>query len=80
MLSKSSSVLSTSSLTFLLFFVFVFTTQKYQFVAEDLEDKGHLGEGAFGTVSKMVFNKTKTLMAVKVNISKVFHTESWFLK
>lgn len=45
----------------------MFTTQKYQFVAEDLQDKGHLGEGAFGTVSKMVFNKTKTLMAVKVN-------------
>ena len=44
----------------------VISLQKYQFVAEDLEDKGHLGEGAFGTVSKMVFNKTKTMMAVKV--------------
>ena len=42
-------------------------SQKYSFIAEDLQDKGHLGEGAFGTVSKMVFNKTKTLMAVKVN-------------
>ena len=48
-------------------FFFVCTTQKYQFTAEDLKDKGHLGEGAFGTVSKMLFNKTETLMAVKVN-------------
>ena len=43
--------------------------QRYQFVAEDLQDKGHLGEGAFGTVSKMLFTKTNTMMAVKVQPS-----------
>lgn len=39
--------------------------KRYQFRAEDLQDKGHLGEGAFGTVSKMLFTQTNTMMAVK---------------
>ena len=40
--------------------------QKYKFTAENLVDMGHLGNGAYGTVSKMVFPPTNTTMAVKV--------------
>ena len=29
-------------------------------------DMGHLGDGAYGTVSKMLFPPTDTVMAVKV--------------
>ncbi len=40
--------------------------QKYSFKAEDLVDQGHLGDGAFGTVTKMLYPPTNTTMAVKV--------------
>jgi hypothetical protein len=40
--------------------------QKFKFQAEDLRVLGHLGEGNFGTVMKMLFPKTNTQMAVKV--------------
>ncbi len=40
--------------------------QKYSFKAEDLEYQGHLGDGAFGTVTKMLYPPTQTTMAVKV--------------
>lgn len=39
--------------------------KKYPFKAEDLIDQGHLGDGAFGTVNKMFFPPSKTVMAVK---------------
>ncbi|XP_064406210.1 dual specificity mitogen-activated protein kinase kinase 6-like [Halichondria panicea] len=39
--------------------------EKYSFKAEDLEDQGHLGDGAFGTVTKMLYPPTQTTMAVK---------------
>ena len=42
-------------------------TQIYKFTAEDLVDLGHLGDGAYGTVSKVMFPPTKTEMAVKVS-------------
>ena len=63
-------MLLTLSLTWLVGWLCLFVwPQKYPFAAEDLEDKGHLGEGAFGTVSKMMFTKTNTMMAVKVSLS-----------
>lgn len=37
----------------------------YDFVAEDLKDVGHLGDGNYATVSKMIFKKTGHPMAVK---------------
>ena len=40
--------------------------QKYMFQAKDLQVLGHLGEGAFGTVTKMYFKEADTEMAVKV--------------
>ena len=45
----------------------LFHLQKYKFQAEDLRVLGHLGEGNFGTVMKMLFPKTNTQMAVKVS-------------
>lgn len=44
-----------------------FCCQKYKFQAEDLKVLGHLGEGNFGTVLKMLFPETNTEMAVKVS-------------
>ena len=37
-------------------------------MAEDLVDRGHIGDGAYGTVMKMFFPKTQTEMAVKVHL------------
>lgn len=39
--------------------------EEYEFKAEDLEDQGEIGRGAFGSVNKMVFKKTNSVMAVK---------------
>ena len=40
--------------------------QKYRFTADELIPLGHIGDGAFGTVTKMLFPQTETEMAVKV--------------
>lgn len=37
----------------------------YDFTADDLRDLGEIGRGAFGTVNKMVHQKSSTVMAVK---------------
>lgn len=39
--------------------------QIYDFTADDLRDLGEIGRGAFGTVNKMVHQKSNTIMAVK---------------
>ncbi|XP_072033486.1 dual specificity mitogen-activated protein kinase kinase 4-like isoform X2 [Amphiura filiformis] len=39
--------------------------QQYNFTAEDLEDKGLIGQGNFGSVCKMYHKSSKTIMAVK---------------
>lgn len=39
--------------------------QIYDFTAEDLQDVGEIGRGNFGTVNKMVHEKSHKLMAVK---------------
>ena len=55
-----------------------FYWQKYEFTDFDLEDKGEIGRGAFATVSKMVFKKTNTVMAVKVHqFDCVFGEGEW---
>jgi hypothetical protein len=41
--------------------------QQYTFSAEDLEDLGEIGRGAFGTVNKMLHRESKKEMAVKVS-------------
>ena len=41
----------------------------YDFTAEDLQDVGEIGRGNFGTVNKMVHEKSHKLMAVKVNLT-----------
>ena len=38
---------------------------EYEFRAEDLQDHGEIGRGAYGSVNKMVFKKTQCVMAVK---------------
>ena len=40
--------------------------QTFDFTAEDLEDRGEIGRGAYGCVNKMWHKKSDTLMAVKV--------------
>ena len=45
--------------------------QVYTFAAEDLEDRGYIGEGNFGTVSNMYFVTAGLEMAVKVQQEKV---------
>lgn len=45
----------------------IFSVQKHPFKAEDLVEERHLGDGAFGTVSKMIYPPTDTPMAVKVS-------------
>jgi len=40
--------------------------QVYDFSAEDLQDIGEIGRGNFGTVNKMVHEKSGKVMAVKV--------------
>ena len=37
----------------------------YDFTADDLQDLGEIGRGAFGAVNKMIFRRTDTVMAVK---------------
>lgn len=39
--------------------------EEFDFKAEDLVDHGEIGRGAFGTVNKMIFNKTGDVTAVK---------------
>jgi mitogen-activated protein kinase kinase 4 len=39
----------------------------YDFTAEDLEDLGEIGRGAYGTVNKMLHKKSAKAIAVKVN-------------
>lgn len=39
--------------------------EEYDFKAEDLNDQGEIGRGAFGSVNKMIFKKTNSVMAVK---------------
>ncbi len=39
--------------------------EDYEFKAEDLDDHGEIGRGAFGSVNKMTFKKTNSIMAVK---------------
>ncbi|KAL1426979.1 hypothetical protein MTO96_003275 [Rhipicephalus appendiculatus] len=39
--------------------------EEYDFTADDLMDLGEIGRGAFGTVNKMVHQKSKLEMAVK---------------
>ncbi len=53
--------------------------QKYSFKAEDLVDQGHLGDGAFGTVTKMLYPPTNTTMAVKVR-HKIYNYISCMIK
>ncbi|XP_040568097.1 dual specificity mitogen-activated protein kinase kinase 4 [Lepeophtheirus salmonis] len=38
---------------------------EYEFKAEDLKDEGEIGRGAFGSVNRMSFRQTGTIMAVK---------------
>ena len=40
--------------------------QIFDFTADDLQDMGEIGRGAFGTVNKMRHVKSDTIMAVKV--------------
>ncbi|KAI5651854.1 protein kinase domain-containing protein [Phthorimaea operculella] len=40
-------------------------TEVYDFTADDLQDLGEIGRGAFGAVNKMVHRKTSKVMAVK---------------
>ncbi|KPJ02759.1 Dual specificity mitogen-activated protein kinase kinase 4 [Papilio xuthus] len=40
-------------------------TEIYDFTADDLQDLGEIGRGAFGAVNKMVHRKTNRVMAVK---------------
>lgn len=46
-------------------------SQVYDFTADDLTDLGEIGRGAFGTVNKMVHEKSHLEMAVKVRRSCV---------
>ena len=39
----------------------------FDFTAEDLEDCGEIGRGAYGTVNKMLHSISSTTIAVKVN-------------
>ena len=39
----------------------------YEFSSNDLIDRGSIGEGNFGIVSKMEHQQSETMMAVKVN-------------
>ncbi|XP_022084828.1 dual specificity mitogen-activated protein kinase kinase 2-like [Acanthaster planci] len=39
--------------------------ETYDFTSDDLEDRGEIGRGAFGSVSKMWHSRSNTLMAVK---------------
>ncbi len=41
----------------------------YDFTSKDLQDLGEIGQGAFGTVNKMLHIKTQTVAAVKVRFS-----------
>ncbi len=43
----------------------------FPFTAEDLDDLGVIGEGAFGTVNKMIHRPSSTVMAVKVGGASV---------
>ncbi|KAL5474000.1 hypothetical protein EMCRGX_G028570 [Ephydatia muelleri] len=42
-----------------------FADKEYKVFAEDLQEVGHIGVGNYGTVLKMLFKKTDTVMAVK---------------
>ena len=46
--------------------------QEFKVLIEDLAEVGHLGNGNYGTVSKMLFKKTDTVMAVKVRLLSLF--------
>lgn len=41
---------------------------EYDFTCNDLIDKGEIGRGNFGTVSRMLHTKSGTVLAVKVRI------------
>lgn len=40
--------------------------QTYNFTADDLKDLGEIGRGNYGTVNKMLHEKSSTVMSVKV--------------
>lgn len=42
--------------------------EEYEFTCNDLIDKGEIGRGNFGTVSRMLHAKSGTVLAVKVRI------------
>jgi len=42
----------------------------YDFTAEDLEDLGEIGRGAYGTVNKMMHKSCSKPIAVKVSSQK----------
>lgn len=46
--------------------IFFYLLQIYDFTAEDLQDIGEIGRGNFGTVNKMLHEKSHKVMAVKV--------------
>ena len=41
--------------------------QSYNFTADDLKDLGEIGRGNYGTVNKMLHEKSETIMSVKVS-------------
>lgn len=41
--------------------------QTYNFTADDLKDLGEIGRGNYGTVNKMLHEKSDTVMSVKVS-------------
>ena len=45
-----------------------FADKRYSCIPSDLLDEGVIGEGAFGTVCKMLHGESGTRMAVKVGI------------
>lgn len=42
----------------------------FDFTAEDLQDLGEIGRGAYGTVNKMIHLRSSTTLAVKVDIAE----------
>lgn len=43
-----------------------FANYEYDFTCNDLIDRGEIGRGNFGTVSRMLHTKSETVLAVKV--------------
>lgn len=51
----------------------------YDFTSEDMQDLGEIGRGAYGAVNKMIFRRTNTTMAGKIEriLQSIVRRNDW---